>query len=265
MVLVGQEQPAANREVAAAVARGVNYFDVAPTYADGEAETKLGIALEPYRKGAFLACKTTMRDAAGARRELERSLQRLKTDHFDLYQFHGISKMQEVEQILGPGGAAETFRMARDEGKIRHMGCSAHSVECALAMLDRFPLDSILFPINFVCATQGGFGPQIIARAKQKGVARLALKAMAFTPWPKGERHDFPKCWYKPASDPELARQALRFTLSEDITAAIPPSDEKLFRMALDIASGFKPLSAPEREDLVARSQGVEPIFRANA
>jgi len=266
IVVVGQPQEAANREVAAAFERGVNYFDVAPTYADGEAETKLGVALEPYRKNAFLACKTTMRDRDGARKELERSLGRLKTDYFDLYQFHGVSKMEEVEQILAPGGAAETFLKARDEGKVRFLGCSAHSVECALALLERFPLDSVLFPTNFVCFAQGNFGPQVIARAKQKGVARLALKAMAYTPWPKGvKEHDFAKCWYRPVSDPALARQALRFTLSEDITAAIPPGDERLFRMALDIAAGFKPLTARERTQLLARTQGTEPIFRASA
>lgn len=266
IVVVGQEQATANREVAAAVDRGVNYFDVAPTYADGEAETKLGIALEPHRGNAFLACKTTMRDRDGARRELERSLKRLKTDHFDLYQFHGVTKMDEVEKILGPGGAAETFLKAREEGKVRFLGCSAHSVEAALALLDRFPLDSILFPFNFVCFEQGNFGPQVMERAKQKGVARLALKAMAYTPWPKGaKRDDFSKCWYQPVSDPAMASQALRYTLSEDITAAIPPGDEKLFRMALDIGAAFKPLSGRERKQIVARTRGIEPIFRATA
>ncbi|MGB9605523.1 MAG: aldo/keto reductase, partial [Bryobacteraceae bacterium] len=83
IMLVGMEQAEANRLVAEAVDRGVNYFDVAPSYGDGEAETKLGPALEPYRKQVFLACKTQHRDAAGARRELGQSLRRLRTDHFD--------------------------------------------------------------------------------------------------------------------------------------------------------------------------------------
>ncbi len=265
MVVVGQEQDAANREVAAAFDRGVNYFDVAPTYADGEAEIKLGTALEPYRKRSFLACKTTMRDRQGARKELERSLERLKTDHFDLYQFHGIRKMDEVEQILGSGGAAETFLEARKEGKIRFIGCSAHDVTCALAMLDRFPLDSVLFPINFVCYGEGDFGPQVVAHAKEKGVARLALKSMAYTPWAKGEEHSYPKCWYRPVSDRKMAERALRFTLSEEITAAIPPGDERLFRMAVDIAAAFKPVTARERKQILAEAKGREPIFRANA
>ena len=57
----------------------------------------------------FLAEKTTRRDAKGAREELERTLQRFHTDHVDLYQFHAVGSMEDVDKILAPGGAAETF------------------------------------------------------------------------------------------------------------------------------------------------------------
>lgn len=264
IVVCGMDQKDADAEVAQSYERGVNYFDVAPTYFDGEAETKLGNALRPYRNNVFLACKTTQRDAQGARRELEQSLQRLHTDHLDLYQFHAVTKMDEVERILGPGGAAETFLKARDEGKVRYLGCSAHSEEAALAMLDRFKLDSILFPINFVTMTQANFGPRVITKAKEKGAARLALKALALTAWTgkaDAGRSAHPKAWYRPVEDRELAERALRFTLSEDITAAIPPGDEKLYRMALDLASGFRPLTVPERAALTARAREVKPLF----
>jgi aryl-alcohol dehydrogenase-like predicted oxidoreductase len=266
IVLVGMEQSEADRRVKASFDRGVNYFDVAPSYWDGEAEQKLGLALRPLREQVFLACKTQKRDAAGAREELEQSLRRLHTDHFDLYQFHAVTSMKDVERILGPGGAAETFLKAREEGKVRYLGCSAHSVEAALAMLERFKLDSILFPVNFVCFGQGNFGPQILARAKEKGVARLALKTLAHHALPKGVNQKetaYPKCWYKPVDERTLARQALRFTLSADITAAVPPGDEKIYALALDLAAGFKPLSARERQKLLASTAGLEPLFRA--
>jgi len=262
MVVVGQEQKSAGRMVAEAIARGVNYFDVAPTYGDGEAEIKLGSALTPYRRNVFLACKTTVRDAAGAQKELDRSLERLHTDHFDLYQFHAVSSLDDVKQILGPGGAAEAFLKARAQGKARYLGCSAHSAEAALALMEGFQLDSILFPVNFVLYQQGGFGPQIMARAKDKGVARLALKSLAYTKWPEGAHETYPKCWYQPVEQGDLARRALRFTLSEDVTAAIPPGDERLFQMALEIALEFRPLSDAERQNLLAETAGVAPIFR---
>lgn len=261
IVVVGQEQKDADREVAAAIDRGVNYFDVAPSYGDGEAEIKLGNALRPYRKDVFLAAKTQKRDAAGAREELERSLERLHTDHVDLYQFHAVASMADVEKILGPRGAAETFMEAMQEGKVRYLGCSLHSVEAALAMLNRFKLDSVLFPINYVCFGQGDFGPQILAKAKEKGVARLALKSLARTRVAKDAPRKYPKCWYEPIDDRELARKALRFTLSEDITATIPPGDERIFRMALELAAEFQPLTAAERKELLAGAAGTKPIF----
>ncbi|HVX66083.1 MAG TPA: aldo/keto reductase [Bryobacteraceae bacterium] len=264
IVVCSQSQADADREVARSFERGINYFDVAPSYFDGEAEIKLGNALRPYRKKVFLACKTTERDAAGARQELERSLERLHTDHFDLYQFHAVTTMEDVEKILGPGGAAETFLKAKQEGKVKYLGCSAHSEEAALAMIDRFHLDSILFPINFVAMTQSNFGPRVIARAKEKGTARLALKALALTPWQGKDdpgRSAHPKAWYKPVEERELVEKALRFTLSEDITAAIPPGDEKIYEMALELAPEFRPLSASEREALVARARSLKPLF----
>jgi aryl-alcohol dehydrogenase-like predicted oxidoreductase len=258
------EQTQANREVARAVERGVNYFDVAPTYGNGEAEEKLGIALKPYRDKGFLACKTQKRDAEGARQELENSLKVLKTDHFDLYQLHAMSKMEDVDTVLGSGGALETFLKAREKGKVRFLGFSAHNEEVALRLLDKFPFDSVLFPINYVCMAQGNFGPRLLAKAKEKNVARLALKALAYTRWAnREERASNPKCWYQPISDLKQARQALRFTLSEDVTAAIPPGDEKVYRIAETLAAQFTPLSADEKKALLASSKEVTPIFRS--
>jgi len=264
IVVVGMDQKDADRTVAEAFDRGVNYYDVAPSYYDGEAERKLGPALEPFRKRSFLACKTMARDATGARKELEQSLGRLRTDHFDLFQFHAVSSLDEVDKIVGPGGAAETFLKARDEGKVRFLGASVHSAEAAISLMDRFKLDSVMFPVNFVLFQEGGFGPQILAHAKKKGIARLALKALAHTSWPEGaNRSSWPKCWYKPVDDPELAEKSVRFTLSEDVTAAIPPGEEKLFRLALDIGERFRPLLPKERQDLLTSARGVSPLFRA--
>ena len=263
IVVVGMEQSQADRTVAEAFDAGVNYFDVAPSYFDGEAETKLGPALAPFRAQAFLACKTMERGADGARMELERSLGRLKTDRFDLYQFHAVSSLDDVDRIVAPGGAGDTFLQARKEGKVGFLGASAHNAEAAISLMDRFPLDSIMFPVNFVLYQEGKFGPQILEHAKKKGVARLALKSLSYTAWPEPAHTDWPKCWYKPIDDPALAERAVRFTLSEDVTAAIPPGEEKLFRMALDIAGRFRTLAPKEREDLMASARGVRPLFRA--
>jgi len=263
MLLVGMEQATANKIVAEAFERGVNYFDVAPFYGNGEAERTLGIALAPFRNNVFLACKTLERSAKGAQTELEQSLRQLRTDHFDLYQFHAVTDEEEVEEIFAPGGACEAFLHARQQGRIRYIGFSAHSVEAALAMLDHFRFDSVLFPVNFVCYERGNFGPQVVQKAKELGVARLAIKAMAHGPWRKGEKRKYPNCWYRPIEDRKLARQALRFTLSEGVTAAVPPGDERLFRMALELAHDLPPLKTEEREELLASTRGLRPLLRA--
>lgn len=262
IVVVGMEQSQANHTVGEAFDRGVNYFDVAPSYFDGEAEMKLGSALQPYRDRSFLACETMARDAAGSRKELEQSLTRLKTGHLDLYQFHAVSKMEDVDQILAPGGAAETFVKARQDGKVRFLGASVHDVKAAIALMDGFPLDSVMFPLNFVLVQEGNFGPQILEKAKSKGVTRIALKALAYTTWPTKQHDKWRKCWYEPIENPSLAEKAFRFTLSEDITAAIPPGEEVLFRMALGFAERFQPMDNKERQALLAQAHGIQPIFR---
>src|ERR1700722_8111229 len=103
--------------VAEAVHRGVSYVDVAPSY--GNAQERLGPALAPYRKNCFLACKTEGRSKDASRKQLEESLRLLKTDHVDLYQFHALTKMTDLDEVLGPGGAMETMEAAKKEGKIR--------------------------------------------------------------------------------------------------------------------------------------------------
>ena len=263
IVVTNTEPPDASRLVAEAVERGVNYFDVAPSY--GDAEIKLGPALEPYRKDVFLACKTGERTKEKAEFELARSLERMRTDHFDLYQLHGLVDVQkDVEVAFAKGGAMEVFLEAKKQGKVRFLGFSAHTVEAAFAAMDRYDFDSILFPVNFACYSQGDFGPQVIERAASKGVARLALKAMARQSWAENDplKATYSKCWYQPLSDPREANLGLRFTLSQPVTAAIPPGQETLFRMAMDTAQGFTPIQENELEELYTLAEQLRPIFK---
>jgi aryl-alcohol dehydrogenase-like predicted oxidoreductase len=261
IVVMNATTAEAASRVAEAVDRGVNYFDVAPSY--GNAEEMLGPALQPYRKGVFLACKTTERGKDGSRKDLENSLRTLRTDHVDLYQLHAVTKMEDVERIFAPGGAMETFLAARKEGLTRFLGFSAHSVEAAMALMARFDFDTILFPTNAATWHAGNFGPQVLARAQEKQMGILALKAMARGPWPAGaNRAAYPKCWYEPLAEPADAMNGLRFTLSHPVTAAIPPGDERLFRLALDLAARFTPLSEDEARAIKERALATPPLFK---
>ena len=264
IVVKDAEQQHANRVVAEAIEKGVNYFDVAPTY--GNAELKLGPALEPYRKKVFLACKTTQRKREGATAELKESLKRLRTDYFDLYQLHAITDVEkDVDTVFAKDGAMEVFIEAKKQGQIRYLGFSAHSEEAALAAMARFDFDSILFPINFATFYKGNFGHKVIATAKSKGVARLALKSLARQRWPKDDpsRKEYPKCWYQPLTEREEARLGLYFTLSQSVTATIPPGEESLFRLAVDLAMALKPISKDDLEKVKQMAKSLNPIFQA--
>jgi len=244
-----------------AIDSGINYFDVAPSY--GDAEIKLGPALEPYRKDVFLACKTGKRTKAEAREELEKSLKNLRTDHFDLYQHHAVTSLEDVNKILGPGGAMETFLEARKEGKIRYIGFSAHSVEAAMALMAGFDFDTILFPFNYATWNAGNFGPQVMARAAEKKMGILALKAMAKGPWLEGaDRTKYPKCWYEPLISEEDIKMGLRFTLSHPVTAAVPPGDAELFKIALNLRNEIKPLTKAEIADIKTKAAAGVPLFK---
>ncbi|MBI2502135.1 MAG: aldo/keto reductase [Candidatus Latescibacteria bacterium] len=258
IVVMDKPQAQADQSVARAVARGINYFDVAPSY--GNAEERLGPALQPHRQGVFLACKTTQRRAAGAREELHASLKRMRTDHFDLYQLHALTTLEEVETAFGPGGAMEAFLQARQAGEVRWLGFSAHSAAAATAAMERFAFDTLLFPINLPL-WQAGFGPQVLARAREQGLGILALKGLCRGRWPDQAERTHPPCWYQPATDPEEARLALSFVFAQGATAAIPPGNEELFWMAVDLAAQFRPFGPAEEERLKELTAAAQPLF----
>lgn len=259
IIVTGESQHDANNYVAEAIDAGVNYFDVAPTY--GDAQDKLGPALVGKRKNVFLACKTEDRTKDGSRALLEESLRKLNTDYFDLYQFHAVTTAEDVERIFGVNGAMETFLKAKQQGLIKHIGFSAHSEEAAMALMDRFDFDSILFPVNWANIMNSNFGPKVIARAKEKDMGILALKAMAKTKLEKGAVNKYPKGWYEAIDDKELAMLAYRYTLSQPITAAVPPGDIEHFRWAVEAVQNFKPVSKAEVNTLSEKCRGLKSLF----
>lgn len=259
IMLNDNPQNFAERIVSKAFELGVNYFDISPRY--GNAEDRLGPALKPFRRNCFLACKTRERDAIGAKNDLENSLKKLQTDYFDLYQLHELSSVEEVEQAFSDGGAMETILKSKQEGKIKHIGFSAHSVDAALLAMKNYDFDSILFPINFACWNAGNFGPQVFNEAKKRGMGILALKAMALTTF--GEKEDliFKNCWYKPIQNEEIMKMALKYTLSKNITAAIPPGEYTLFLKALEFLNDFNSITEVETKELLSLAKNTSPVF----
>jgi hypothetical protein len=130
--------------------------------------------------------------------------------------------------------------------------------------MERYDFDSVLFPVNFACWYKGDFGPQVIAKAASKGVAVLALKAMARQKWPENDpnRGNYAKCWYQPLTDLKEAELGLRFALGQGITAAVSPAEAAPFLMALRLVDKLtKPLTASEEQTLKALVDQLTPIF----
>lgn len=231
--------------------KGVNYFDVAPAYGNGDCEVKMGIGLQGLDRGKyFLACKTKKRDKQGVREELERSLARLKTDHFDLYQLHHLVQPSAVKQALGPDGAMETILKAKEEGKIRYVGFSAHTTKGALEAMKNFRFDTVMFPINFVEFYTRGFGKEVLELAAEQGAGVLAIKPLSWGTWRKeGKRNR--EWWYESVETPDDIELALRFTLSQkNVVAGIPTSFVELFERAVEAAKRFTPLDTAAADKL---------------
>ncbi len=261
LALAQLNQEDATAGVHKALEQGINHFDVAPAY--GDAEIKMGPALQGLdRSKIFLSCKTKMRDKDGARKELERSLTRLKTDHFDLYQMHHLRWTKEVEQALGLGGAIETFLKAKEEGKIKHIGFSAHTTRSALEMLKRFQFDSVMFPLSYVDYMNWGFGKAVVEAARERGTAVLAMKAIYAGAWPQGVERAR-KWWYRPLEKDDEIELALRFALSQPgVVTTVPVSYLDLLDKCIKAARSYRPITEADMSKLRELAAGCGSVFR---
>jgi len=230
-------QAASDRYVSWAVDQGVNYFDVAPTY--GDAEEKLGNSLRPYRSRVHLACKTGQRLREDAQKELQRSMELLHTDHFDVYQLHAIASMQDVETAFGPGGVMEMVQGLKQRGIAANVGITAHNEDAALRCLELYDFDTVLFPINWFMHMEHGMGSRLIRAAKERHMGVLSMKAFIERRWHSEEERAssaFPKSWCKPidVEDEAFGMAAMKYALSLGVDTLIPPGNYASFSFAVD-------------------------------
>jgi len=264
VIVSNETQADANNFVAEALDAGINYFDVAPTYAN--AEERLGPALNGKRNGIFLACKTEDRTRKGSQELLEKSLKNLQTDYFDLYQLHAVYNLADVEQTFGPNGAFETYVRAKEKGYIKHIGFSAHSTEAALALLDYYDFDSIMFPFNFVSLLKNDYGSFVLKKALEKKMGIIGIKSMAYGEKLPSDATAHPKAWYHPIEDFELASKAVKYTFSRGVDVIVPPGDINYLRWAIKILNQESlSLSEGDLEVLKAIAYQTVPLFPLKA
>jgi aryl-alcohol dehydrogenase-like predicted oxidoreductase len=271
----------------------ISYFDVAPEYGDGVAQLRLGPALKPYREHIFLAAKTMYRTANESAVDLANTLNALKTDHLDLYQFHSISTDDDVDTILGAGGAMETFIQAKRNGIIRAIGFSAHSEPMAIRMIESGLVDTCMFPINFAAYYYGGVGQKVLDAALNNNVGLIALKSGArgrlnsetgnpvhvpdsfkhIPEWKRKEMMEYPVKtskihpteWYMPEDDVEMLHKLVLWSLNQrGVSAVLPPASLDLLDGISDMLRGKVQVPSLQNGDfelMMATYANVVPIF----
>ncbi len=250
----------ADASIELAIEHGVNHFDVAPAY--GQAELRLGPWMEKHHREIFLACKTTQRGKTGAWEDLKRSLETLRVDCFDLYQFHGVNDLETLNVVLGPAGALEAVLEAKEQGLVRHIGITGHRPFVLVDALNHFAFDTVLFPLNRVLAAHSDdytdFSP-LLETTEQKDAGTIAIKAIAKRPWAAGMR--MYRTWYEPFNGQTEIDRSLRYTLSQGITTAAMPADLSLWPLVIDAAERFKTLNTQEQKEVVSQVRQYRSIF----
>jgi predicted aldo/keto reductase-like oxidoreductase len=240
-----KDQNEATNIVSAALDAGVNFFDNAWEYHEGESENRLGKALQGKRDRVILMTKvcTHGRGKDVAMRMLEESLRRLKTDHLDIWQIHEVVYWNDPDLIFAPGGAAEALVEAKQQGKVRFVGFTGHKDPAIhLKMLAHdFPFDTIQMPLNCFDATFRSFETQVLPEANRRGIAVLGMKSLGGS----GEMVSHG------AITPE---EGLRYAMSLPVATTISGMESAIVaEQNLKIARNFQPMTADEMEALRER------------
>ena len=245
------------------LAHGINHIDTAASY--GEAEKRLGPWMPRQRDRFFLATKTEERTRQGARESLHRSLERLQTDHVDLFQIHNLSDPQEWEIALGPGGALEAFSEAREQGLTRFIGITGHGLNIAALhrqALERFDFDSVLLPYHYILMQNPQYAADVEALLQvchERNIAVQTIKGITRSPWhTKPHTHN---TWYEPLTDRADIDKAVHWVLGNPNVFLNTAADIHLLPRVFDAASRFTTRPSDAEMNALLNAQQMEPLF----
>jgi aryl-alcohol dehydrogenase-like predicted oxidoreductase len=232
-----------------AVDGGITFFDNCWEYHLGVSELLLGKGLTGHRDKVFLMTKvcTHGREKNLAMEMLEQSLRRLRTDHLDLWQIHGVSFDNDPDLFIRPNGAAEALEAAKKQGKVRFTGFTGHKdPRLHLKMLATgFPFDAVQMPLNAFDAGFRSFEQNVMPQVRERGMAVIGMKPLSGA----GE----------PITLGVLsAEEALRYAMSLPVTTTVTGVDKlDVLRQNLRIAQNFEPMNSAEADALRARCRSV--------
>lgn len=161
-----------------ALASGINYFDTAHSYGDGESERRLGLFLKNHREKVFIATKIGARNSDEFKRQFELSLQRLQTDRVDVLHIHDLQSVEDLSRIGTKKGVYDCLVGLKDQQAVRLIGFSCHSTgEVAEKAIQQLDFDCCMLQLN--AANSGGFVENALPAALEKKMGILAMKATA--------------------------------------------------------------------------------------
>jgi aryl-alcohol dehydrogenase-like predicted oxidoreductase len=242
---LGREEEAV-RVIDRALDLGINYCESARAYSGSE--SYYGAALRERRKDVFLTSKSHARDRKGAVAHLEETLSTMATDYLDLWQVHDVRTEEEIDEIFGPGGAAEAFREAREKGRARFVGVTGHHDPDVLRRcMELFPFDTVLMPVNPGEPAYRSFLDGVLPLALEKGMGVIGMKVYfrglaARIPGIRG------------------LEPFMRFALSQPVSTVVIGCDSaRQVEENVRLAEAFVPMTEEERDGL---AESLAPIAR---
>ena len=241
----------------------INHIDTAQSY--GEAELRIGPWMKRDRNSFFLATKTDKRIKKEAVDELHQSLEKLQTDHIDLWQFHLLVDEQEWEIAMGEGGVLEAAIEAKQQGLIKYIGVTGHGLGAPRAhyrSLMKYDFDSVLFPYNYTMMQIPQYSEDVnhlMELCKQRSVAVQTIKALA-----KDEVGDAVNpfaTWYLPLTDPVSIARAVGWVFKNPEVFLNSTGDISLLPTLLEKASENLPAPTDEEMEALVAEQGMKPLF----
>lgn len=215
-----------------AIDRGVNFLDNAWHYNNGRSEELMGKALKDgYRDKVYLMTKHHGREPKTAQQHLEESLKRLQTDHIDVWQFHEIMTLDEVEHIHSSGVLDFVMKM-KDQGKIGHIGFTGHAHPAVhKAMLEKgFEWETVQMPINVLDHHYLSFSQQIIPMLQERNIGIIGMKSAASGNIIRNNIATIKEC--------------LTFTMSLPVSTLISGMEKTAYMLEnVEIAKNFTPMS----------------------
>jgi len=250
-----------------ALSLGISYIDTAHNYGNGKSEERIGRILPEWRDKVTVATKLAARDGDGARRQLELSLKRLRTDRLDVVHIHALSGPEDLARIEAPGGVLEALYKARDEKVVRAVGISCHAAPAALkTALERHDFDATQMALNAAMArmadgkggmkatpmAEGGFEELALPVAARKGLGVIAMKVFA----------------QEQILDAAPVEKLLAYALSLPVSlASLGMPKLEFIDRNVELARAFAPMPADERRRLndsiaAERKAAVLDFFR---